>query len=128
MLRLARRAVRTLRRGGWTAGIASPLRARPRPDSVELSAVDRAAAAATAFALRPRRLPAVRDAVAAGATVVLVDDVITTGATLCAVANLLRDASVPVPLIGVLAATRRRADRVTDPAAFSTERDAFYRT
>lgn len=111
MLRLARRAAGTLRRRGRPAAVASPLRARPRPDSVELSAADRVTAAATAFALRHRRLPDVRAAVAAGVTVVLVDDVITTGATLSAAADLLGRASVPVPLVAVLAATRRRADR-----------------
>jgi len=111
MLRLARRAARTLCRRGRPAAVASPLRALPRPDSVELSAVDRAAAATTAFAVRPGRLPHVRAAVASGVTVVLVDDIMTTGATLCAAVDLLGRGSVPVPLIAVLASTRRRVNR-----------------
>jgi len=108
MTRLARRAARRLRAGGWTAEVARPLRGLPRPDSAGLSSAARARAAAAAFALRPRRLTALRRAVAAGAVLVLVDDVITTGATLCAVADRLRGAGLPVRLASVLAATQRR--------------------
>jgi predicted amidophosphoribosyltransferase len=75
MARLARRAAYTLRARGRPAAVAYPIRALPRPDSTELSAVARAAAAQEAFAVRPRRTAAVRAAVAAGASVVLVDDV-----------------------------------------------------
>jgi predicted amidophosphoribosyltransferase len=50
----------------------------------------------------------VRDAVAAGARLVVVDDVLTTGATLAAVAQRLRSAGVDAPVAAVLAATQRR--------------------
>ena len=57
--------------------------------------------------LVPARVRRLRAAVRAGARPVLVDDVITTGATLAAVAARLRDAGVEVPLPVVLAATQR---------------------
>jgi len=106
--RLARRAAATLRRQGIPAAVGCPLRARSRPDFVGLTAAQRRRAAAGGFAVRPRRLPAVRAAAAAGVRVVLVDDVMTTGATLAAAAGELRAAGVPVPAAAVLAATRRR--------------------
>jgi predicted amidophosphoribosyltransferase len=106
--RLAGRAAQTLRRRGLHAAVVTPLRARPRPDSAELSATERLAAAGAAFALRPGRLPAIHAATAAGASLVLVDDIVTTGATLAATAALLRADGLPVPLAAVLAATQRR--------------------
>jgi predicted amidophosphoribosyltransferase len=109
MARLARRAAHTLRISGRPAAVAYPVRARPRPDSTDLSAVARAVAAQEAFVARQRRTPAVRAAVAAGASVVLVDDVVTTGATLAAVANRLRMVGVEVQGAAVLAATARHA-------------------
>jgi predicted amidophosphoribosyltransferase len=120
---LARRAAGALRRSGWAAAVAFPVRALPRPDSARLSAAERAAAAGSAFATHPARLPAVRRAVEAGVTVVLVDDVMTTGATLSAVARTLDRAGVPVRHAAVLAATRRRAAPV--PARSS---EVSYRT
>jgi predicted amidophosphoribosyltransferase len=108
MLRLARRAARELTRRGWQAGVACPLRARPRPDSAELSSADRLRAAGAAFALVPGRLPAVRAALGGGARLVLVDDAVTTGATLAAAATRLREAAVEAPVAAVLAATQRR--------------------
>jgi predicted amidophosphoribosyltransferase len=108
MLRLARRAARGLARRGWPAEVACPLRARPRRDSAELSSVDRLRVATGAFALVPGRLPAVRASVRDGARLVLVDDVVTTGATLAAVAARLREAEVDAPVAAVLAATQRR--------------------
>jgi predicted amidophosphoribosyltransferase len=108
MLRLARRAARGLTRRGWPAGVACPLRARPRPDSAELSSPDRLRAAESAFMLVPGRLPAVRAAVRGGVRLVVVDDVVTTGATLAAAAARLREAALDAQVAAVLAATQRR--------------------
>ena len=111
MVRLARRAAARLRASGWAAGVASPLRALPRPDSAGLSRAERVDLAVGRYALVPRRLQAARAAVAAGARPVLVDDVVTTGATLAAAAQRLRGAGLDVPVAAVLAATQRRHGR-----------------
>jgi predicted amidophosphoribosyltransferase len=106
MLRLARAAARSLP----GAAIARPLRALPRGgDSAELNAEERARAARHAFAVRPGPAAALR-AVAArdGATVVLLDDIVTTGVTLAAAAECLAAAGVRVDRAAVLAATQRR--------------------
>jgi predicted amidophosphoribosyltransferase len=108
--RLVRHAVARLRTAGRPALMARPLRALPRPDSATLDSVGRAAAAATAFQLRPARLSGLVR-LARGRSVVLVDDIVTTGATLAAVAQLLAAAGVPVAAAGVLAATARRHAR-----------------
>jgi len=107
MVRLARRTALTLRRSGLPATVVSAVRARPRPDSAGLTATERARAAAGAYAVDPRRISALRPANRAGAWVVVVDDIVTTGATLAAVTARLRQAGVPVRRAAVLAATRR---------------------
>jgi ComF family protein len=110
MARLARRAARRLTRLGYQTTVAHLLRARPRPDSAGLSSAARATAAASAFTLRRAAFD--------GAPVVLVDDIITTGATLTAAADLLRAAGLRISMAAVLAATPRRtppACRVGDP-------------
>ncbi|GIH11995.1 ComF family protein [Rugosimonospora africana] len=109
MLRLARRAAVRLNAAGWPAGLATPLSARPRADSAHLDRAGRADAAAGAFAPRTRELARMAEVAARGAVVVALDDILTTGATLAAVAGRLRASGVPVPLAVVLAATRRRA-------------------
>lgn len=108
MARLARRAARRLHAAGWRADVVQPLRALPRPDSAALSSAARARAAGQAFVLHAARLPALRRATASGAVVVLLDDVITTGATLCAAASRLRSVGLETSVAGVLAATQRR--------------------
>jgi predicted amidophosphoribosyltransferase len=73
-------------------------------DSAALSASDRAQNLAGALAVPPavgRRLR--------GRTVVLIDDVVTTGATLSECARALRAVGAIVPSAAVIAATRRRA-------------------
>ncbi len=112
MLRLARRAARCLRAGGRPAAVATPLRALPKADSAHLDREERAVTARTAFAMRSAwrngpQLTALRS-VADGGAVVLVDDVLTTGSTLAAVAGVLLAAGVPVTFAATLAATRRR--------------------
>ncbi|MFX0594256.1 ComF family protein [Melissospora conviva] len=105
--RLAGHAGARLRRSGWSVVLAQPLRALPRPDSTTLDSAQRAAAALAAFGPRPvrlRRLPAR----AAGRSVVLLDDIVTTGGTLAAVNRRLAAAGVTVCGAAVLAATERR--------------------
>jgi predicted amidophosphoribosyltransferase len=108
MLRLARRGAGALSRRGWPTAVACPLRARPRADSAGLSSADRLTAAADAFTVVPGRVPAVRAAIGGGARPVLVDDVVTTGATLVAATARLGAVRIDVPVAAVLAATQRR--------------------
>ncbi|WP_018348065.1 ComF family protein [Longispora albida] len=100
---LARSAAATLRSAGYEAGVSRLLRALPRPDSAGLSATERATAAAAAYQLRAgpgtARPPG---------PVVLLDDVLTTGSTLAAVAHRLRSVDIEICGAIVLAATRRR--------------------
>jgi predicted amidophosphoribosyltransferase len=107
MARLARAAARRMRAAGLAARLAYPLKALPRADSAELTAVERAEAAVSAFRLRQRRVVALRRA-AKGRSVIVLDDVITTGATLSAVSTRLAAAGVAVAACAALAATARR--------------------
>lgn len=106
--RLARGCASALRAGGVPVVLARPLRARPRPDSTGLDQTERLRAARAALRVRPLRAAGVRHHLAARAMpVVLLDDVVTTGATLAAAATALTAAGVPVSGAAVLAATRR---------------------
>jgi predicted amidophosphoribosyltransferase len=101
---LAGRAVRELRAAGLPAAQAPLLRRRGRVrDSAGLSAGQRRANLAGSFVLAPR-------AGAAGGVLVLVDDVVTSGATLteaaAALAPAVREGAPPV-LAAVVAATPR---------------------
>lgn len=100
MARLVKSCTRTLRDSGRDVRWAYPLIGLPKQDSLHLDAAGRAAAAG--FGTRTRRLPADR-------MVVLVDDVMTTGATLAAGTDALRRAGVEVGACATLAATERRS-------------------
>jgi predicted amidophosphoribosyltransferase len=77
------------------------LRAAPRPDSVGLTPAQRAAAARRSLRPIGRRTA---DLAAAGRPAILVDDIVTTGATLAAAAAVLRDAGLTVPAAVAIAA------------------------
>ncbi|TCB99955.1 ComF family protein [Micromonospora zingiberis] len=101
--RLTRHCARRLGAAGWQVRIARPVRATPRPDSVTLDSAGRAATAMAAFRVRPEAGPAPR-----GATVVLLDDIITTGSTLAAISRLLSVRGLSPSVAAVLAATEKR--------------------
>lgn len=107
--RLARHAVARLREAGRRAAVAQPLRALPRPDSAGLDSAARAAAAATAFRVRPGRAARLQTLIRSyAAEVVVVDDIVTTGVTAAAMTARLAGAGIPVGAVAVLAATARR--------------------
>lgn len=128
MLRLARRAARRLRRDGLRVTVATPLRALPKPDSAGLGRTARAIAARAAFRVRHDRMAQLRQDTLQRepAAVVLLDDVLTTGSTLAAVAGRLREHGVPVAFAATLAATRLRSSvrhkpaRLRNPSATGT--------
>jgi predicted amidophosphoribosyltransferase len=103
---LTRVAVGELRAAGVDAGAARLLRRRGRVrDSAELSAAQRRANLAGSFVVDLRRT-----VVPPGAQLVVVDDVVTSGATLTEAAGALERAlpGGPVVLAAVVAATPRR--------------------
>ena len=107
MVRMARRAVDRIRASGESAALAPALVARPKSDSSHLDAASRARAAAGAFRVRSRVVTRLAAAQRAGAAVVLVDDIITTGSTLAAATSVLATAGVRVSAVATLAATTR---------------------
>lgn len=109
MARLAASAVRRLRAAGWRADVTQPLRALPRPDSVSLDAAARIAVAESSLRIRPSRIRVLRRALTMKGTLIVVDDIVTTGATLAAVSARLQEANVQVTGAAVLAATRLRS-------------------
>lgn len=130
VVRLARHAARRLTAAGRPTAVHRALRALPRPDSAGLSAAERAMGAQGAFRVRRLGLARLR-AAAAPARVVLVDDLVTTGATLVAAARALGGAGVPVAAAAVLAATVRRdrgSPRRTSPSGITdSEAPGAYR-
>jgi predicted amidophosphoribosyltransferase len=111
MARLAAHAVRRLRAAGWQADLARPLRALPRPDSASLDPAGRAAVAESSLRIRPTRIGILRRTLTMRRTLIVVDDIITTGATLAAVTSRLEEADVRVTGGAVLAATQLRSAR-----------------
>lgn len=109
MTRISRPTVRVLQRSGLPAAMVRCLTARPKSDSSHLSAMARAEAAVDAFRVRARTVGRVVEAQRAGAAVIVVDDILTTGATMAAVASVLASAGVAVDGAATLAATRRRS-------------------
>ncbi|MEU2613341.1 ComF family protein [Micromonospora sp. NPDC007271] len=103
--RLTRHAAGRLRAAGWPVRVLRPLRALPRPDSVALDSAGRAAAAEGAFRLRRT------GGMPVDGPLVLLDDILTTGATLAAVSRVLRSAGMTPKAAAVLAATQKRPHR-----------------
>lgn len=111
VLRMTRRAAGTLRHEGSPVGVSGLLRPTRRvADQAGLGAQQRAAN--LAGALRAVRGP--RTGTAA-AVVVVVDDVLTTGATACEAQRALEGVGWEVAGVAVVAATRRRAVQDTTP-------------
>ncbi|MEU8814961.1 ComF family protein [Actinoplanes sp. NPDC048796] len=108
MTRLAAHAVRRLRAAGWDADVSHPLEALPRPDSTSLSVSDRRAAAESSLRIRRARIGFPRHATPRKGTLVVVDDIVTTGATLAVVTGRLEEAEMQVTGAAVLAATQLR--------------------
>ncbi|MGH8969597.1 MAG: phosphoribosyltransferase family protein, partial [Actinomycetes bacterium] len=112
--RLARRAAAELRRAGVPARVAPVIRAVRRvADQAGLDAAARAANVGGALTV-PRGLGRLVD----GRRVVVVDDIITTGASLAESARALRASGADVVGAAVVAATARtggRAGRGTGP-------------
>jgi len=101
LLRIARTAAGAVRREGLRARVHPVLRVTARP-------VDQAGLDSTSRAVNVRGRFAVRRAARVTAPVVLVDDVITTGATLREAQRALEEAGVTVLGAATVAATRRR--------------------
>ncbi|GAA3122391.1 ComF family protein [Streptosporangium carneum] len=110
--RLAELAAAYLRAAGWPATVDRMLLHRRRvADQAGLSSLQRGENLAGAFRVAADRNGAVPGSWDDPGVVVLVDDIVTTGATLAEAARALRAAGVTVPLAATIAATRRR-DRI----------------
>jgi predicted amidophosphoribosyltransferase len=97
-------AARRLRRAGVAVEVLPLVRPRGRRvDQVGLGARARAANVSGAFEVVPHRLDRGR-----GRAVVVVDDIVTSGATLAEVARVLASAGVPVLGAAAVAATPSR--------------------
>jgi predicted amidophosphoribosyltransferase len=116
VLRMSRLAARSLRRHGVMVRVAPALRVvRAVADQAGLGAQDRARNLSGAYAEAPRWQHELR-----GRTVVLTDDVITTGATAAEGCRALEQAGARVAAVALIAATKRIvADGETFPTRLS---------
>ena len=121
MLALARQVAARLAEAGWSVDVHAPLRARPKNDSAHLDREDRVEAAWAAFAPRSGAAERLRES-AGDSIVIALDDVLTTGSTLAAVARQLAAAGAPVAFAATVAATRLRG--VAGFAPFGSTRSA----
>ncbi|AXI77795.1 ComF family protein [Peterkaempfera bronchialis] len=116
--RLARVAARELRRAGVPGRAAAVLRpVRPVADQAGLGAADRRRNLAGALAVRPGAAAGLRHR-----QVVLVDDLVTTGATLAEAARALGAVGAQVPVAATVAATARRTGGTGRPDRNRTDR------
>jgi predicted amidophosphoribosyltransferase len=116
VLALARRAATRLRRTGRAVSVAPVLQhVRGVRDSAGLGAADRATNLAGALGVRDAGRPRVR-----GATLIVVDDLVTTGATLAEAARALRCAGGTVHAAATVAATQRRGSSLATGLALRT--------
>ncbi len=113
MARLAKHAARRLRAAGWSAETAGLLQALPRVDSASLNMSDRLAAAESSLRMREARIGVPRRGSSGRGTLIVVDDIVTSGATLAAVTSRMREANLQVSGAAVLAATRLRKSSVS---------------
>jgi predicted amidophosphoribosyltransferase len=111
VLGLTRRAASISRRGGGNLRVMPALRhSRVVADSAGLGAGARAANLAGALVVRRRMAAAI-----VGSTVILTDDLITTGASLAESARALRAAGAHVVAAATVAATQRRGENAMAP-------------
>jgi predicted amidophosphoribosyltransferase len=110
LLRVSRRAAATLRRRGVDARVWTPLRSvRAVRDQAGLNAVDRAANLRASMRCAPGQARRMRSPPGLiSPVVVVVDDVITTGATVREAQRALEDEGVDVGGVAAVAATARR--------------------
>ncbi|MEZ0074988.1 ComF family protein [Planotetraspora sp. GP83] len=121
---VAAAAAGKLRERGMPVSLLPALRqARRVADQAGLSSTQRAANLSGAFQVSRGRPGLCRPPQGRPATLVLVDDVVTTGATLAEAARVLRAAGAEVPFAVTVAATRRKAATRKTTAQATTRRE-----